>query len=333
MIFNIHTDAPMRGLPVLDSAYPKDVTIMESASGSATFEVKITTEGKPAEYSYQWYLDGAVVSGETGSTFTKTGLASAASHTVYCKITNKAGSVNSRTAALKVTSSKPVFTFTGSYAEPISDGNYNWRLKLLSSGVLTFTELGSMKNGIDVFCVGGGAGGANGHRGGGGGGYTKTGKNIAVSVGTPYTIKVGAGGSAGVNGGESSGFGVTADGGYTGAGLNGGRGGSGGGGGGCDYGGRDAGGDGGSNGGNGEAGQSYSDSTGAWGGGSGGSGQGSTTGEFGDPNAAKYAHGGGGASEHSSWGSSGTGTERIGGGGSGYGGSGGNGIVIIRNKR
>lgn len=36
-------------LPVLNSAYPANVTVVQAANASASFSVQITTPGKPAE--------------------------------------------------------------------------------------------------------------------------------------------------------------------------------------------------------------------------------------------------------------------------------------------
>ena len=95
MIFNINS-GPVRKTPVLDSAYPKNVTV--DVGASATFKVVIAEDGKPAEYTYQWYYDGNAVSGATKSTYSRS--AAKGSHTVYCMVTNKAGSVKSRTATV-----------------------------------------------------------------------------------------------------------------------------------------------------------------------------------------------------------------------------------------
>ncbi len=96
MIFNLRGGAAWK-VPVLNSSYPADKTI--DVGGSATFNVQIATEGKPDEYTYQWYLNGSAVSGATGRTFTKTSVTKG-THSVYCIVTNKAGSVKSRTATL-----------------------------------------------------------------------------------------------------------------------------------------------------------------------------------------------------------------------------------------
>ena len=103
---------------------------------------------------------------------------------------------------------KPKYTYTGSH-EFIDDGGPNWRIKLKSSGTLTFTVPGNITKGIDIFVVGGGAGGAraknstsNTIRTYGGGGYTKTQSNVAVTKGTGYAVTIGGGGAGvGPNGG------------------------------------------------------------------------------------------------------------------------------------
>lgn len=332
-------------LPVLSASYPKDVTVTAAAGASASFSISITTPGRPAEYTYQWYRNGAAVSGGTAASLTLTGLTAAATYSVYCKVTNKAGSVNSRTATLTVRSYLPAYTYTGLH-QLIDDGNFNWRLRLLTSGTLTFSHLGSAESrGAQAFLVGGGGGG--GFHAGGGGGYTKT-SMVNISINTPYTIIVGAGGphdSDGGRGGTSSALGISAEGGHSGVPWDvGGNGGSGGG---------DLRGIGGSDGGNG----------GGWDGdtgGNGGMGQGTTTREFGEASGALYAGGGGGGKAdsnppggaaggaggggHGGWGGApllpAPGTPNTGGGGGGnYDqnagpcGDGGSGIVIIRNHR
>lgn len=333
-------------LPILNSAYPANVSQIEKSGGSATFNVVIDTPGKPAEYTYQWYVNGSKVSGATESSYTKTGLTSAATYTVYCEVTNKAGTVQSRIATLTVQSSQPSYTYSGSHTL-VKEGTYNWKLTLKSSGTLKFTHLGNCTGAVDVFLVGGGGGGSGC---GGGGGYTKT-EGGSIALNTDYSIVVGAGGkgtsigTAGGTGGTSSALGKSVNGGGGGTGgatgVKGGDGGSGGGG----YGGNVAGGAGGSNGGNGVSSAN-----------TGGTGQGSTTREFGSSSGTLYSGGGGGSGKPGGAGGSGGGgkgthkdnhaTEsggnggtNTGGGGGGYSyyttkpGDGGSGIVVIRNKR
>lgn len=91
-------------LPVLDSAYPKDATVnvIKGNTTSATFSVVFAAHGSPAEYTYQWYVDGVAVSGANDSTYTKTELSETTTYDIHCEVTNKAGIVISRIAKLNV---------------------------------------------------------------------------------------------------------------------------------------------------------------------------------------------------------------------------------------
>ena len=92
-------------LPVLDENYPQDVslTVIKGNTVSATFNAIFATHGKPAEYTYQWYVDGAAVEGANSAVFVMADLGETVNHSVYCEITNKAGTVTTRVATLKVT--------------------------------------------------------------------------------------------------------------------------------------------------------------------------------------------------------------------------------------
>ena len=226
----------------------------------------------------------------------------------------------------------PEFTYTGDYEivndsdEPITVSQDNWKIRFLTSGTLTFTNLNGAENGIDVFLVGGGGNGETirGARGGGGG-YTKTVKGVSIAIATPYTVTIGA------SSGTSSAFGASANG------ASGADGGSGGGGGGSSSG---TSGNGGSNGGSGTAGNVSN----------GGTGQGTTTREFGESTGKLYSGGGGGSAAYAGaagdstagaganfGGAAKNGVANTGGGGGGAydgtAGRGGSGIAIIRNAR
>ena len=212
-------------------------------------------------------------------------------------------------------------TYTGSMTI-IDDGSGHWRIKLLTSGTLTF--LSAPDTTVDVFIVGGGGGGGGDYGSGGGGGYTATAANFSLAANTGYPIVIGAGGtggSYGVNGtvgGTSSAFGYSAGGGSYGGSNNTAMGRSQGGNGGSGGGGNPSTGVGGTDGGNG---------TGA----TPGIGQGSTTREFATAGATLYATGG-----RSAVGAEGAVNTGDGGGGNNYaatGFSGGSGIVVVRDHR
>lgn len=236
----------------------------------------------------------------------------------------------------------PIYTYTGT-SVLVDDGNGNWRLRLLTSGILTVSDFGTGEGTIDLFLVGGGNGGGNGGSGyygaGGGGGYTATHAGVIANANTGYQIAIGAGGSPGGLGSVSSAFGYqTTTAGTTAAGTAIQHGGSGGGQGGLSS--APAGGNGGSDGSNGGVNAS---------GLAGGTGQGTTTREFGEATGDLYSGGGGGAQNGVGGAGGGgsvpsgegaAGTTNTGGGGSAgneinyrTGGAGGSGIVILRNHR
>lgn len=90
----------VNALPVLSSAYPANAATVFNAS--VTCEVRIATAGYPEAYRYQWYKNGAAVSGATGASYTFTPNA-VGTATLYCKVTNAAGTVTSRTATITAT--------------------------------------------------------------------------------------------------------------------------------------------------------------------------------------------------------------------------------------
>lgn len=91
--------------PVLSTSYPANATV--EINNSVTCEVRIATAGYPEAYSYQWYKNGVAVSGATGDSYTFTPTA-VGSTTVYCKVTNAAGTVTSRTATI---TANPVYLY------------------------------------------------------------------------------------------------------------------------------------------------------------------------------------------------------------------------------
>lgn len=222
----------------------------------------------------------------------------------------------------------PEFTYSGTYDVEV-DENKNWKIYFLDTGTLIFSKLGSAKDGIDVFVVGGGAGGGPSTTkintyvttkgAGGAGGRTSTANNVSVTKGTPYTITVGAGGAISTNGGVTSAFGFSVDQATSGDAWNGGNGGSGGGAGINDSktditaGGTD-----------GSNGADNPRDTSNY---KGGTGQGTTTREFGETTGTLYSTGGNGGGAGVNNGSANTGN------GGNRASKGGSGIVVIRNSR
>ena len=287
--------------------------------------------------------DGIEVYSGTDTTVTVSGLQDSINYHFAVFTIGKNGKYKAPAVKTYIPEIWPKYDYTGN-ATLLKDNTEQgwWRIKFLSSGVLTWLSEDAE---IDVFLVGGGG---SGSAGGGGGGYTQTHKKQNLEKNQRVQIYVGAAGEDG-SGGTSYYGDLYAQGG-TSTRLNGigGDGGSGGGGG-------ERGSDpsnpsgtagrGGSDGGNGENLSSYS---------YGGRGQGRTTREFGEPEGALYSGGGGGRDFYGgASGGEGTpviaahgasaGSLRGGGPGGGYGGGGGGsssgkskgaqGIVIIRDAR
>lgn len=211
----------------------------------------------------------------------------------------------------------PVFTYTGEHLVT-DEGNKNWNIQLLTSGVMKPSQLRGAAKGVEVFLVGSGNSGNNGHAGGGGsggdGGETKT-VNVTLSYGVEYQITIGAGGEA------TTGFGHTAN-------AGGGSPGGGGGSGGLEPS---------PNGKDGSAGtHAFGDTSYARYGAGGGGGCGTWDGAYGSVGSGGDYGGGNGGGNNAN-GKDGIANTGGGGGGGGWsggkGGSGGSGIVIIRNKR
>lgn len=237
------------------------------------------------------------------------------------------------------------YTYSGSN-QPIDDGDGNWRIKFLSSGTLTVEK----DSNVDIFAVGGGGNGGlysstNAGGGGGAGGYTTTTRNVKLEKDKTYVVTVGAAnGTSSLTNEEGTAICEAAGGGNASS-SNGGSGGSGGAGG-AYYGVGAT-----------TPGSDGSDAITSSSSASGGIGQGSTTREFGEADGDLYAGGGGGGRNSSAGASAGAdggggdgasntvaakaGGENTGGGGGGSSsytvgitpGTGGSGIVIIRNAR
>lgn len=121
----------------------------------------------------------------------------------------------------------PEFSYTGNYElvsdndTPITTSADNWKIRFLTSGTFTITDLRGAADGVDVFLVGGG--GASGRTSGSTlyrafGGSVQTISGISVSANSPYTITIGAGGDdSDQTGGTTSGFSNSASGGLGGA--------------------------------------------------------------------------------------------------------------------
>lgn len=122
MIFNVNTGGEKLVLPILDPNYPNDADVAfgYNTGASATFNVSIASNGKPAIYTYQWYYDGTAIVGATGSSYTITNINTAGVHYVWCVVTNKAGSVETRHATLTAAPNYKIPVLNASYPADVN---------------------------------------------------------------------------------------------------------------------------------------------------------------------------------------------------------------------
>jgi len=94
--------------PSITPAGPLTMT----AGNTQTFTLGTVTGGSGAK-SYQWYLDGSAVSGQTGTTYVYTAATAGSPHSVYCRVTDSAStpvSLNSNTVTITVNAGSQTLT-------------------------------------------------------------------------------------------------------------------------------------------------------------------------------------------------------------------------------
>lgn len=162
MIFNL-TTGQANALPVLEEAYPQDaaVSYKYGSSASALFEVVFAQHGRPAQYSYQWYLDGTAVAGENQSRLVLSGLNEEKTHEIVCDVTNKAGMVTSRTAKLTVTMERTYLYNQGDENQDLTGG---WGTVVVSKSDWSSTGVTATKYAAKMEAVCSGATGDTNNR-------------------------------------------------------------------------------------------------------------------------------------------------------------------------
>ena len=104
MVFDMTASTNSRKLMLLNPEFPKDITtiVTRGQTASVTFEAKILEHGRPADYTYQWYVNETPVQGATDAVYIRDVSESSDSEKVYCAVSNKKGTLNTRVANLTV---------------------------------------------------------------------------------------------------------------------------------------------------------------------------------------------------------------------------------------
>lgn len=104
MVFDLTASSNSRKLMILNPEYPRDIvkTVTPGESDTAVFQVVIAEKGRPEKYTYQWYVNGETVEGAQSDTYERDLTNDKGEYTVWCEVTNKAGTVRTREAKLTV---------------------------------------------------------------------------------------------------------------------------------------------------------------------------------------------------------------------------------------
>lgn len=146
MIFNI-SDGALKA-PELNASYPANATVKSGTN--ATFKVEVSKDGIPSTYTYQWYVNDTAVSGATGATYTRSTSSDKGVYSVYCKVTNKAGTVVSRTATLTVNKTPVLNTSYPANATVVKGNSVTSKVTISTAGYPTSYTYQWYKNGSAV---------------------------------------------------------------------------------------------------------------------------------------------------------------------------------------
>jgi hypothetical protein len=116
----------------LDSNYPEDVTVV--AGEDVTFKAVIVDEGNPKEHTLQWYVDGTAIEDATGETYTRSTSSDMGVLSVWCEVSNKAGTTTSRHATLTVKKLPTLDTNYPADASVIVGNSATFEVKIAETG-------------------------------------------------------------------------------------------------------------------------------------------------------------------------------------------------------
>ena len=89
--------------------------------------------------SYQWYVNGAAISGATSSSYTTPATAALGTFQYTCVVTNVAGSVTSSAATLTVDPITPTLAFSSIASHAYGDASFSVAASSASSGAVTYS--------------------------------------------------------------------------------------------------------------------------------------------------------------------------------------------------
>lgn len=136
---NLRRGGKQKKLPILNPNFPTDYSCMTN-NGTHTFKVEFAEHGYPTEYTYKWYWDGSLLDWATKETCTVSLAHGASTHTIYCEVTNKVGTVRSRTATLTLTA--PYLFNWGDHCDAVTGG---WQVTKTLDASASAYSVGTLK--------------------------------------------------------------------------------------------------------------------------------------------------------------------------------------------
>ena len=90
--------------PPVPLSFSTDLAATKSVATGAALTLTVAAANGFGDYTYQWYKDGAPISGRTGASFSKSAAEAGDAGVYYCVATDKMGdSVTSKTCTVTVT--------------------------------------------------------------------------------------------------------------------------------------------------------------------------------------------------------------------------------------
>lgn len=104
----VETDLTIKGdtayEPPVPLSFSTDLAATKSVATGAALTLTVAAANGFGDYSYQWYKDGAPISGRTGASFSKSAAEAGDAGDYYCVATDKMGdTVTSKTCKVTVT--------------------------------------------------------------------------------------------------------------------------------------------------------------------------------------------------------------------------------------
>lgn len=88
----------------LPLGFATDLTATKSVATGAALSLTVAAKDGFGDYTYQWYKDGAPLSGRTGASFSKSAAEAGDAGVYYCEVTDKNGDkANSKSCTVTVT--------------------------------------------------------------------------------------------------------------------------------------------------------------------------------------------------------------------------------------